>query len=45
MTTKNPKAVYACVNYGGAFCTRKISKQSICIDDDIGNVLSQLLNS
>lgn len=43
MTAKNPKAVYTCVNYGEAIFPKEISKQSISIDDDIGNVLSQLL--
>ncbi len=39
MTAKNPKAVYACVNYGEAFCSGEIQKQSVCIDDDICAVL------
>ncbi|MCC8128817.1 MAG: Sir2 silent information regulator family NAD-dependent deacetylase [Clostridiales bacterium] len=39
MTAKNPKAVYACVNYGEAFCPGEIQKQSVCIDDDICAVL------
>jgi len=43
MTVKNLKAVYACVNYGESFCPKEITSQSICIDDDIGKVLSQLL--
>lgn len=42
MTAKNPKAVYACINYGEAFCPSEIVQQSVCVDDDIGNVLSQL---
>ncbi|MCC8098651.1 MAG: Sir2 silent information regulator family NAD-dependent deacetylase [Clostridiales bacterium] len=43
MTAKNPKAVYACVNYGEAFCPQEIEKRSICIDNDIAKTLSQLL--
>ncbi len=43
MTYQNPKAVYACINKGEAICPREITKRSICIDDDIGTVLSQLL--
>ncbi len=39
MTAKNPNAVYACVNYGEAFCPGEIRKQSVCIDDDICAVL------
>ena len=39
MTMTNDKAVYACVNYGEAFCPGEIGKRSICIDGDIGEVL------
>ncbi|MDO5350185.1 MAG: Sir2 silent information regulator family NAD-dependent deacetylase [Lachnospiraceae bacterium] len=39
MTAANPKAIYACINYGEAFCPRDIDKQSICLDADIGAVL------
>lgn len=42
MTAKNSKAAYACVNYGEAFCPTEITKQSICIDSDIGTVLRNL---
>lgn len=42
MTAENPQAVYACINYGEALCPREIERRSICIDGDIGNVLSQL---
>ena len=42
MTAKNPKATYACVNFGDALCPRDIEKQSICLDADIGDVLSQI---
>ncbi len=40
MTAQNSKARYACINKGEAFCPREIANQSICIDDDIGNVIS-----
>ena len=40
MTAGNSKAVYACINYGEAVCPHEIEKQSICIDGDIGKVLS-----
>lgn len=39
MTAENPKAVYACINYGEAVCPKDIKGQSICIDEDIGKVL------
>lgn len=42
-TLENPKAVYACVNLGEAFCPKEIEKRSVCIDGDIGNVLGQLI--
>ena len=40
ITAQNPKATYACINYGEAVCTQEIKKQSICIDGDIGEVLN-----
>lgn len=45
MTAENPKAVYACINYGEAVCPEQIAKQSICIDADIGKVLSKIAGS
>jgi len=43
MTARNPDAVYACVNLGQAFCPEEITRQSICINEDIGVVLKKLL--
>ncbi len=45
MTAKNPKAVYACVNFGEAVCPQEIVKQSICLNADIGKTLEDLLAS
>ena len=42
MTHQNPKAVYACINYGEAYAPREIGGRSICIDGDIGETLKQL---
>lgn len=42
MTMTNEKAVYACVNYGEAFCPKEIEGRSICLDGDIGEVLTEL---
>ena len=42
MTYDNKKAVYACLNYGEAFCPEKINDRSICIDGDIGDVLKKI---
>ena len=43
MTAKNPNAQYACINFGEAFAPYEIEKRSLCIDDDIGGVLQELL--
>lgn len=40
MTVNNPKAVYACVNYGEAICPREIEERSICVDGDIGEAVA-----
>ncbi len=42
MTARNPAAVYACVNYGEAVCPQEIETQSICINADIQQVLTDL---
>ena len=42
MTAKNPKAIYACVNFGEAVCPEDIREQAICIDSDIGAVIDEL---
>ena len=42
MTAQNPNAVYACLNYGEAYAPSEIANQSICIDADICDVLSQM---
>ncbi|SFX88356.1 Sir2 silent information regulator family NAD-dependent deacetylase [Ruminococcus sp. XPD3002] len=39
MTYANPKAVYACLNFGEAFAPDDIAEQSICINGDIREVL------
>lgn len=43
MTLNNRNATYACINFGQAVAPKEIAKQSICINDDIGAVLEQLL--
>lgn len=42
MTAQNKNAVYACINQGQAFCPQNIQNQSVCIDSDIGNILSAM---
>lgn len=42
MTVQNPKATYVCINFGEADCPKEIEKQSICINEDIADVLQGL---
>ena len=42
MTAQNKAATYACLNDGEAACPDEIRAQAICIDRDIGEVLSDL---
>ncbi len=42
MTYANQNATYACINFGEAFAPPEIIGRSICINADIGNVLSRL---
>ncbi len=43
MTYSNPKAVYACINLGEAYTAKEIENRSICINEDIGKVLRELI--
>lgn len=43
MTAQNENAVYACINIDLAITPDEIERQSICIDADIGMVLSELI--
>ena len=42
MTQENENAMYACINYGEAYCPKDIADRSVCIDADIVNVLNLL---
>jgi hypothetical protein len=42
MTASNPNAIYACLNYGEAYCPKEIEKRAICIDGDSENILMQI---
>ena len=42
MTYSNPNATYVCINLSEAYIPVEIKKQSICIDNDIGDILKQL---
>lgn len=43
MTAQNPRAVYACINYGEAVCPEQIKSKSICLSYNIEKVLKELL--
>ena len=43
MTAKNPNATYACVNNGQAICPPEIRHKSICINDDISNIIYECI--
>lgn len=43
MTHQNPKAIYVCINLSAAYCPREVQKQAICINGDIGEILTSLL--
>lgn len=42
LTAKNPYAIYACINQGQTACPQEIQAQAICINGDIGEILTQL---
>jgi NAD-dependent SIR2 family protein deacetylase len=44
MTAQNPKAIYACINYGEAVTLEKIAGRSICINGDIGEIITLIKN-
>lgn len=43
MTAKNPTATYACINNGQTICPPEIRHKSICINDDISNVIYECI--
>lgn len=42
MTQEWPYATYACLNYGEAYAPGEIKLKSICINGDIGDILSHI---
>lgn len=44
MTYQNPDATYISINLGEAYAPREIADRSICINEDIGEVITQILN-
>ena len=45
MAARNPQAIYACINQGQALCPEEIRNRSICINGDIGHILTRLPDS
>ncbi len=43
MTLENKNASYICINYNEALCPREIENRSICINEDIGDILDKVL--
>lgn len=43
LTAANPQATYVCANLTQAGCPDQIARQSICVDADIGQLLTDLL--
>lgn len=42
MTAENNRAMYACVNFGEAFCPHELQERAVCVSGDIGEVLEAL---
>ena len=42
MTDENERATYVCVSFGQAYAPREIAERSVCLDADIGRILSAL---
>ena len=42
MTAQNPKAIYACINYGQASAPKEIQPRAVCVNGDIGRLLPDL---
>ena len=43
MCEHNKEYTYACINYDDVYISEAIAKQAICISEDIGKVISDLL--
>lgn len=42
MTNANPKATYACLNFGEAYAPAEIKNRSICMDEDIAETIKSI---
>lgn len=45
MTLRNNNITYVCINHGEAICPPQTERQSICINGDIGKVISKISES
>lgn len=45
MTLQNREAIYVCINRGQAFVPNELQRQAICMDEDIGQVLEDVLDT
>ncbi len=43
MTAENPRAVYACLNHGEAYCPEEIADRSVCVPGDSAEAVRRLL--
>ena len=42
MTARDKNNTYICLNYGEAYAPDQIRKQSVCVNEDIGEILNQI---
>lgn len=42
MTAQNSRSTYACINLGEAYAPKEIEDRAVCINGDIGQVISKM---
>lgn len=43
MTAENPQSTYICINAGETDCPKEIEERSVCINDDIGEIIGRIV--
>lgn len=43
MVNEWPSATYACLNYGQAYAPEEIREKSICVNQDVGAVIDEIM--
>jgi len=43
MTAQNKNAAYVCINLGESYCPDEIARQAVCVNADIGETISNLI--